>query len=116
MADSLLVCAAKIGINFCLIAPNLLQPNPVLVEKCLEIAQSSKARILYSPHMNYQHSCGENTITDEITQAVREVDFIYTEVWTSMGEPLTVWEERIHLLRSYQVIQQLLDATDNPHI
>jgi ornithine carbamoyltransferase len=101
MADSLLVGAAKMGMDFRLIAPDSLQANPVLVEKCLEIAGSSKARIL---------------ITDDITQAVSGVDFIYTDVWVSMGEPQTVWEERIQLLMAYQVNQQLLDATDNPNI
>ena len=101
MADSLLVGAAKMGMDFRLIAPDSLQPDPVLVEECLEIAGSSKARIL---------------ITDDISQAVSGVDFIYTDVWVSMGEPQAVWEERVQLLKSYQVNQQLLDATDNPDI
>ncbi|MCK5478759.1 MAG: ornithine carbamoyltransferase [Methylococcales bacterium] len=101
MADSLLMGAAKMGMDFRLIAPDSLHPNTDLVEKCLEIAESSKARIL---------------ITDDITQAVSGVDFIYTDVWVSMGESQSVWEERIPLLKPYQVNQQLLDATGNPHI
>ncbi|MCK4842228.1 MAG: hypothetical protein KAT04_10150 [Methylococcales bacterium] len=67
----------------------------------MEIAGSSKARIL---------------VTDDITNAVNGVDFIYTDVWVSMCEPQTVWEEGIQLLKSYQVNQQLLDASNNPHI
>ena len=101
MADSLLVGAAKMGMDFRLAAPDSLQANLGLLEKCMETAGSSKASIL---------------VTDDITQAVKGVDFIYTDVWVSMGEPQSVWEERIQLLKSYQVDQQLLEATDNPHI
>ena len=101
MADSLLVGAAKMGMDFRLAAPDSLRPDPDLVGKCLEIAESSNARIL---------------IGGDIPRAVKGVDFIYTDVWVSMGEPQSVWEERIRLLKPYRVDRLLLDATGNPQV
>jgi len=101
MADSLLVGAAKIGMDFRLAAPASLQPNPLLVQHCTEIAKQTGARL---------------AITEDINTAVQEVDFLYTDVWVSMGEADSVWEERIKLLSQYQVNQQLMESTGNEHV
>jgi ornithine carbamoyltransferase len=101
MADSLLVGAAKMGMDVRIAAPASLQPAPGLVAQCQAIAADSGARLL---------------ITDRITQAVTGVDFVYTDVWVSMGEPDSVWAERIRLLQDFQVNRQLLQATGNPQV
>ncbi len=101
MAGSLLVGAARMGMDFRIGAPASLQPAPELVAQCEEIAASSGARLL---------------ITDQITQAVAGVDFVYTDVWVSMGEPDSVWAERIRLLKDFQVNRQLLQSTGNPQV
>jgi ornithine carbamoyltransferase len=98
MGDSLLVGAAKMGMDFRLAAPPPLQPDPELVAGCKAIAQQTGARL---------------RVSDEIAAAVRGVDFIYTDVWVSMGEPESVWEERIRLLTPYQVNRQVLELTGN---
>lgn len=101
MADSLLVGAAKMGMDFRIAAPQQLQPPQALVEKCNELADSSEASL---------------TITDDIEAAVRGVDFIYTDVWVSMGEHESVWEERIRLLEPYQVNARILELTGNRNV
>jgi len=101
MADSLLVGAAKMGMDFRLAAPASLQPDAALVAQWEAIAAGSGARIL---------------ITDKVTPAVEGVDSVYTDVWVSMGEPDAVWAERIPLLQPFQVNRQLLQATGNPQV
>jgi ornithine carbamoyltransferase len=101
MADSLLVCAAKMGMDFRLAAPATLQPNPCLVQCCTKIAEQTGARLV---------------ITEDIAAAVKGVDFLYTDVWVSMGEADSVWEERIRLLTPYQVNRQLMALTGNKHV
>jgi ornithine carbamoyltransferase len=101
MGDSLLTGAAKMGMDFRMAAPESLQPNAELVAQCLEIAQHTGARI---------------AMTDCVASAVKGVDFVYTDVWVSMGEPDTVWEERIRLLKPYQVNRQVLDMTGNAKV
>ena len=101
MADSLLVGAAKMGVDFRIAAPQSLQPDPVLVKKCEELVKRSKARVL---------------ITDEVAHAVDKVDFIYTDVWLSMGEPESIWKERIKLLKPYQVNQVVMEESRNPDV
>ncbi len=59
---------------------------------------------------------GSLTITDDVKQAVKGVDYIHTDVWVSMGEPKEVWKERIELLRPYQVNLELMKASANPHV
>jgi len=95
MADSLLVGAAKMGIDFRIVAPQARHPNPELMAACLDIAQSTGARL---------------TISEDIA-AVEGVDFVYTDVWVSMGEPSEVWAERIEMLKPYRVDRALLDKT-----
>jgi len=101
MGNSLLVGAAKMGMDFRTAAPKALQQNKELVKKCLEIAKQTGAKI---------------TITDDVDKAVKDVDFLYTDVWVSMGEPASVWEERIKLLKPYQVNKKLVEKTNNPNV
>jgi ornithine carbamoyltransferase len=99
MARSLMVGAAKMGMVFNLAAPAELQPDGELVAQCRNIASETRARI---------------HVTEEIPAAVRGVDFVYTDVWVSMGEPESVWAERIRLLRPFQVNHKVMDMTGNP--
>lgn len=98
MGNSLMVGAAKMGMDFRAAAPGQCQPAQELVSKCRAIAAETGAKI---------------TITDDVAEAVKGVDFLYTDVWVSMGEPESVWEERIKLLKPYQVNQQVVDLTGN---
>jgi ornithine carbamoyltransferase len=101
MGNSLMVGCAKMGIDFRAAAPKECQPAEELVSTCKEIAKSTGARI---------------TITDRIAEAVKDVDFLYTDVWVSMGEPASVWEERVKLLLPYQINKNILDQTGNPKV
>jgi len=101
MGNSLMVGAAKMGMDFRAAAPVSVQPEESLVQKCREIAAETGARI---------------TITEDVQKAVKDADFLYTDVWVSMGEPDEVWEERIKLLRSYQVNMDVIEATGNPDV
>jgi ornithine carbamoyltransferase len=101
MADSLMTGAAAMGMDFRLAAPSSLRPMPALIAECEETARQTGGRIL---------------VTDDVATAVRDVDFVYTDVWVSMGEPDSVWEERIRLLKPYQVNRELLALTGNPRV
>lgn len=101
MGNSLLVGAAKMGMDFRAAAPVEFQQEDRLVKECREIARHTGARIL---------------ISDSIDQAVKDCDFLYTDVWVSMGEPDTVWEKRIKLLSPYQVNQSVVEKTLNPEV
>ncbi len=101
MGNSLMVGAAKMGMDFRAAAPAKCQPAAELVEKCREIAKTTGAKI---------------TITDNVDEAVKGVDFLYTDVWVSMGEPDSVWEERIRLLKPYQVNMDVVRKTGNPRV
>jgi len=101
MGNSLLVGASKMGMDFRAAAPKPVQPDEALVANCREIAQETGAKI---------------TITDNVAEAVRGVDFLYTDVWVSMGEPAHVWEERIKMLRPYQVNKEVIKLTGNPKV
>ena len=101
VANSLLVGAAKMGMDFRVVAPAPLQPNPELLAAAQGIAEQTGARI---------------TVTDEIARGVHGCDFLYTDVWVSMGEPDAVWEERIRLLRPYQVNAAAMEKTGNPQV
>ncbi|MDO4872029.1 MAG: ornithine carbamoyltransferase [bacterium] len=100
MANSLMIGSAKMGVDFRIAAPHDLQPDPALVEKCREIARETGAKF---------------TITDDLYGAARGADFVYTDVWVSMGEE-DKYEERIHQLRGFQVNRNLLNATGNPNV
>jgi len=99
MGNSLLVGGAKMGMDVRIVAPKPLQPAADLVAQCQEIAKETGARI---------------TITDNVDEGVKGCDFIYTDVWVSMGEPDSVWKERIDLLKPYQVNASLMTRTGNP--
>ena len=99
MGNSLLVGGAKMGMDVRIVAPKALQPASALVEQCRAIARETGARI---------------TITDDIDEGVKGCDFIYTDVWVSMGEPAEVWAARIALLRPYEVTATLMARTGNP--
>jgi len=101
MGDSLLVGAAQLGMDFRMAAPAAYRPDRELVARCQDIATETGARI---------------TLTEHIATAVRQVDFLYTDVWVSMGESESVWEERIERLMPYQVNRQVLEMTGNPGV
>ncbi len=100
MGNSLLAGAALIGMDVRLGAPKACWPDEALVEECRGIAAQTGATI---------------TLTEDPVGAVRGCDFIYTDVWVSMGEPDSVWEERIGLLSPYRVTAEIMAATGNPH-
>ena len=101
MGNSLMVGAAKMGMDFRAAAPKSCQQDAALVAKCREIAKETGAKI---------------TITDNVEEAVKGVDFLYTDVWVSMGEPAEVWDERIKLLRPYQINMDVVKMTGNPNV
>ena len=101
MGNSLMVGCAKMGIDFRAAAPAACQPAADLVQACREIAIATGAKI---------------TITDDIALAVKDADFLYTDVWVSMGEPASVWEERIKLLKPYQINSKVMKLTGNPKV
>lgn len=100
MGNSLMVGAAQIGMDIRLGAPKACWPAEDLVNRCREIAKKTGAKI---------------TLTEDPVEAVKGCDFIYTDVWVSMGEPDSVWDERIKLLTPYRVTAELMAATGNPH-
>jgi len=101
VGNSLMVVSAKLGIDFRAIAPKSCQPNEELVKECLAIARQTGAKI---------------TVTDNVEEGLKGADFIYTDVWVSMGEPDSVWVERINLLKPYQVNKKAMELTGNPHV
>jgi ornithine carbamoyltransferase len=101
MGNSLMVGASRMGMDFRAAAPRACQPAESLVETCRAIAKETGARI---------------TITESVDEAVKGVDFLYTDVWVSMGEPDSVWDERIRLLRPYQVNLDVIKKTGNPKV
>ncbi len=100
MANSLMIGAAKLGMDFRIIAPKSLQPEDNIVELARIFAQQSGGKIM---------------ITDDVATGVLNCDFLYTDVWVSMGEPAEVWKERIELLLPYQVNSKAMELTKNPH-
>jgi len=101
MGNELLVGAAKMGMDFRAVAPRHLWPNDELIKICQEIAKETGARL---------------TFTENVEEGVKGCDFLYTDVWVSMGEPDNVWEERIKLLTPYQVNKRVLELTGNPNV
>ncbi len=101
MGNSLMIGAAKMGMDFRAAAPKICQPTDELVQKARSVAQQTGAKI---------------TITEDVAEAVKDCDFLYTDVWVSMGEPENVWEERIKLLMPYQVNNSVMRQTENPNV
>ena len=100
MGNSLLVGGAKMGMDVRIVAPKALWPTEELQKQSREIAAETGARI---------------TITEDVDKGVKGCDFIYTDIWVSMGEPDSVWKERIAMLMPYQVNAKLMERTGNPN-
>ena len=88
MGNSLMVACAKMGLHFTACAPKELFPAAELVETCRELAKQSG---------------GSVTLTESVEEGAKNADVLYTDIWVSMGEPDSVWAERIHLLTPYQI-------------
>ncbi|ELY6274664.1 ornithine carbamoyltransferase [Cronobacter muytjensii] len=101
MGNSLMVGAAKMGMEIRLVAPKAFWPEEELVEQCRAIAAQTGARII---------------LTEHVDEGVDGVDFLYTDVWVSMGEPKEAWAERVALMKPYQINQAVIKATGNPNV
>lgn len=101
MGNSLLVGGSKLGMEVRLAAPEALWPTVDLQDRCVSYAETSGAHV---------------TLTADPVQGALGADFLYTDVWVSMGEDVSVWEERIELLTPYQVNRDLIEATGNPNV
>lgn len=93
VANSLMVVCSKLGVNFCACGPKELMPKDELVAKCREVAKETGAEIV---------------LTDDIKVGAKDCDIVYTDIWLSMGEPAELWDQRIKLLRPYQVNKELM--------
>jgi ornithine carbamoyltransferase len=100
MGNSLLIAGAKLGMDVRLVGPRDRWPDEQLVAEAQAIARETGARI---------------TLTESVPDGVNGADFLYTDVWVSMGEPKEVWAERIKLLQPYQVNAAAMAATGNPN-
>lgn len=101
MGNSMLEAAALTGLNLRLVAPQACWPDEKLVAECQAMAA---------------HNGGKITLTEDVAVGVKGADFIYTDVWVSMGEAKDKWAERINLLRAYQVNSAMLALTGNPQV
>jgi len=101
MGNSLMVGGAKMGMDVRLCAPKENWPEEDLVKKCKAIAKETGAKI---------------TLTEKVEDGVKGVDFLYTDVWLSLGEPAEKWDERIKLMKPYQVNMHVIKLTGNPKV
>jgi ornithine carbamoyltransferase len=101
MGNSLLVGGAKLGMDVRLCAPKANWPEDELVATCEAIAKETGAQL---------------TLTDDVAKGVKGADFLYTDVWVSMGEPEEVWAERVKLMQPYQVNAEAMELTGNPDV
>jgi ornithine carbamoyltransferase len=101
MGNSLMIGAAKMGMDVRLAGPRDGWPHQEMSEAAQAIAQETGAKI---------------TITEDAQAAVRGCDFLYTDVWVSMGQPAELWNQRIQQMLPYQINQHLLEATGNPQV
>ncbi len=101
VANSLMVAGCKLGMDVRLCAPKQLWPEETLAETCRAIAAETGARLV---------------LTDHIDEGVAGVDFLYADVWVSMGEDKSVWAERIELLAPYQVNAEVIARTGDPGV
>lgn len=101
MGNSLMVMSSKMGVNFTCCAPKELWPSDELVKTAKEIAEKNNCTI---------------TMTEDVTEGATGKDVVYTDVWVSMGEDEKVWEERIKLLKPYQVNKDIIDKTNENSI
>lgn len=101
MGNSLMVGAAKMGMEIRLVAPKQFWPEEELVAQCQEIALQTGAKIV---------------LTEAVTEGVKGCDFLYTDVWVSMGEAPEAWDERVALMTPYQINMDVIKATENPNV
>jgi len=101
VGNSLLIAGAMMGMDVRIVAPRSLWNSPGIIKMAEEIALDTGGRITHS---------------EDVAEGVAGVDFIYTDVWVSMGEAMEVWVERINLLKSYQVNMAMLERTGNPKV
>ena len=100
-ANSLLVAGAMMGMDVRMVSPVELRNPESVVATAHDIASRTGARILQ---------------TTDVSDGVAGADFVYTDVWLSMGEPETAWDERIALLSAYQVNAELIARTSNADV
>lgn len=101
VVHSLLIAAAKMGMDFRLATPQACQPNKKILEQAMIFAKQSGARI---------------TVTEDLDVAVKKVDFLYTNIWLTLHDDQNHWAERIALLKPYQINQKVLALTENPQV
>ncbi len=101
VANSLLVGGAKMGMDCRIVAPKSLHTDPKLLATVMEVAKETGAKLM---------------VTDDIDEGVKGCDFLYTDVWVSMGEPESVWAERINLLQPYQINAAAMEKTGKPDV
>lgn len=101
MGNSLLLVGAKLGMDVRIAAPKELWPTDEHIAACQKFAAESGAKL---------------TLTEDPKEAVKGVDFIHTDVWVSMGEPIETWGERIKVLMPYQVNMDMMKAAENPRV
>ena len=101
MANSLMIGAAKFGMDFTIVAPKEYFPDKELAETALKLAEENGGRVSF---------------TDDRIAGVKDADVIYTDVWVSMGEPADVWNERINRLSYYQVNSELVKYAKDDYL
>ncbi|HDR0673153.1 TPA: ornithine carbamoyltransferase [Pasteurella multocida] len=101
MGNSFVEGAALMGMDLRLVAPKAYWPEQKLLDEVAEMAKKTGAKI---------------TCTENVEEGVKGVDFLYTDIWVSMGEPEEAWEQRINLIKPYQVNKALLEKTGNPKV
>ena len=101
MGNSLMVTGCKLGMDVRMCAPKSLWPEESLVETCRQMAAETGARL---------------TLTESVDEGVKGVDYLYTDVWVSMGEPKEVWDKRVEMLKHYQVNMDAVAKTGNPNV
>ena len=101
VANALMIGAAKMGMDFRIIAPKELWPEDALLKKCRSISGQTGAKI---------------TVTNNVEFGVKDADVLYTDVWVSMGEPDEVWEQRIKFLVPYRITQKVIEMTGNKKV
>ncbi|MEB3483270.1 ornithine carbamoyltransferase [Pasteurella multocida] len=101
MGNSFVEGAALMGMDLRLVAPRAYWPEQKLLDEVAEMAKKTGAKI---------------TCTENVEEGVKGVDFLYTDIWVSMGEPEEAWEQRINLMKPYQVNKALLEKTGNPKV
>ncbi len=101
MANALMIGAAKMGMDFRIVAPKELFPEESLVAKCKSVAEETGGKI---------------TLTEDVDSGVKNADVLYTDVWVSMGEPEEEWQKRLNILKPYQINMDVIKKTENDDV